>query len=263
MALDFPNSPAVNDTFTSGGRTWKYTGTTWDLVPVSHTHAMASLVDFNVGTPATGQTFVYNGTKWANSAALPQASVDGLTSALASKMVAGGGGTINFNDYITAGSYRFDANNINGPGAEFDYGQLLVVRGVADTVAQIAFTYGSAKAKIRTAYGVGGTPVFTAWKILGSATTYTDKSASFSIAASDAGSIIRSTGGAITATISDVLGDGDRIDFVQDGSGQITFAGSGLTIRSASGKLKTTGQYSAATIMKVAGVYYLVGDITA
>lgn len=85
MPLDFPNSPAVNDTFTSNGRTWKYTGTAWDLVPVSHTHAMSTLVDFNVGTPATGQTFVFDGSKWANSAALPQASVSGLTTTLAGK----------------------------------------------------------------------------------------------------------------------------------------------------------------------------------
>lgn len=32
MSIDFPNSPAVNDTFTSGSLTWKYTGTTWDMV---------------------------------------------------------------------------------------------------------------------------------------------------------------------------------------------------------------------------------------
>lgn len=31
-AIDFPNSPAVNDTFTAGGRTWIWTGATWDTV---------------------------------------------------------------------------------------------------------------------------------------------------------------------------------------------------------------------------------------
>ena len=31
-AIDFPNSPSVNQTFTVGERTWKWTGTTWDAV---------------------------------------------------------------------------------------------------------------------------------------------------------------------------------------------------------------------------------------
>lgn len=29
-AIDFPNSPSINQTFTVGDRTWKWTGTTWD-----------------------------------------------------------------------------------------------------------------------------------------------------------------------------------------------------------------------------------------
>lgn len=28
-ALDFPNSPSVNDTYSAGGRTWTWDGTTW------------------------------------------------------------------------------------------------------------------------------------------------------------------------------------------------------------------------------------------
>jgi hypothetical protein len=31
-AVDFPNSPSINDTFTVGERIWKWTGTTWDAV---------------------------------------------------------------------------------------------------------------------------------------------------------------------------------------------------------------------------------------
>jgi len=31
-AVDFPNSPSVNDTFSVGERTWKWTGTAWDAV---------------------------------------------------------------------------------------------------------------------------------------------------------------------------------------------------------------------------------------
>ena len=33
-AIDFPNSPSVDDLFTFGSRTWKWSGTTWDSVEV-------------------------------------------------------------------------------------------------------------------------------------------------------------------------------------------------------------------------------------
>lgn len=32
MAIDFPNSPQVDDTFTVDAKTWTWTGSTWDLV---------------------------------------------------------------------------------------------------------------------------------------------------------------------------------------------------------------------------------------
>lgn len=31
-ALNFPDSPLVGDTFSAGGRTWQWTGTTWDIL---------------------------------------------------------------------------------------------------------------------------------------------------------------------------------------------------------------------------------------
>jgi hypothetical protein len=32
MALDFPSSPALNDTYTEAGKTWRWNGTGWQLV---------------------------------------------------------------------------------------------------------------------------------------------------------------------------------------------------------------------------------------
>jgi hypothetical protein len=95
---------------------------------------------------------------------------------------------------------------------------------------------------------------------------WSDKSANYSIVAADLGSTIRSTGSAITITIDNVLtSQGDRIDFIQAGAGQITFAaGSGVTLSSKSAALKTNGQYSAASVVfGGTGVYYLIGNITA
>jgi hypothetical protein len=86
----------------------------------------------------------------------------------------------------------------------------------------------------------------------------------YSTQASDANKIIYSTGGtAYTITVANVLTAGQWIDVVQYGAGQVTFAaGSGVTLNSAGGKLKTNVQYSAATIICVAsGLYVLVGDL--
>jgi hypothetical protein len=93
--------------------------------------------------------------------------------------------------------------------------------------------------------------------------TVSNKTANYSTVSGDAGNTINSTGSAITITIDNNLTAAQRIDFVQTGSGQITFAaGSGVTLNSKGGKLKTAGQYSAATVLCLAsGSYLLVGDL--
>lgn len=94
-------------------------------------------------------------------------------------------------------------------------------------------------------------------------TTISDKSAAYTIVAGDKNSLIRSTSTAITITIANVLSAGQRIDFAQYGSGQITFAaGTGATLNSKGSLLKTSAQYSAVSVICVAsGVYWLVGDL--
>lgn len=97
------------------------------------------------------------------------------------------------------------------------------------------------------------------------AQTISDKSANYSIVAGDAYKLIRSTSTAITVTIDNVLTAGQRIDFAQYGTGQITFAaGSGVTLNSADGNLKTAKQYAGVSVECVAsGIYWLVGNLGA
>jgi formylmethanofuran dehydrogenase subunit A len=93
---------------------------------------------------------------------------------------------------------------------------------------------------------------------------WSDKSANYSVVAADLGTTIRSTGSAITITIDNVLTQqGDRIDFIQAGAGQITFAaGSGVTLSSADAKLKTAKQFAGASVVfGGSGVYYLIGNL--
>jgi hypothetical protein len=104
-----------------------------------------------------------------------------------------------------------------------------------------------------------------AWVDLGDQPAgWSDKSANYSVVAADLGTTIRSTGSAITITIDNVLTQqGDRIDFIQAGAGQITFAaGTGVTLSSADAKLKTAKQFAGASVVfGGSGVYYLIGNL--
>lgn len=96
-------------------------------------------------------------------------------------------------------------------------------------------------------------------------TAVSDKSANYAIVAGDKNTFIRSTGSAITITINNVLSVGESVQFIQAGPGQITFAaGSGVTLSSADGNLKTAKQYAGATVVcGASGVYYLIGNLGA
>jgi hypothetical protein len=94
-------------------------------------------------------------------------------------------------------------------------------------------------------------------------TTTTDKSSNYTLVAADENTYIRSTGSAITITVPDVLANGESVNFIQAGAGQITFAQSGITLNSVDNKKKTNKQFSGATVTKVGGAYYLIGDLAA
>jgi len=68
---------------------------------------------------------------------------------------------------------------------------------------------------------------------------------------------------AVTITVPDVLANGESVNFIQAAAGQITFAGSGVTIYSADSMLKTAKQYAGATVVKSNNVYYLIGNLAA
>ena len=97
--------------------------------------------------------------------------------------------------------------------------------------------------------------------------TVSSLSSNYSIVLADAGVLYKSSA-AVTVTVDDVLEVGQQVDFIQMSSqeaDQITFIqGSGVTLSSRNGNLKTAGLYAGATIKCVAlGVYVLIGDLAA
>lgn len=89
----------------------------------------------------------------------------------------------------------------------------------------------------------------------------------YTLVVDDAGKAITlNNAAAITVTIpASVFTAGDRVDLIQYGAGQVTFAaGAGFTLRSSGSKLKLSGQYSGATIYFVTATEgVLIGDIIA
>jgi hypothetical protein len=68
-SMDFPDSPAVNDEFTVGQRTWVWTGVSWDAKSTIPT-ALSEMSDVAITSATTGQILRYNGTIWINSSVL-------------------------------------------------------------------------------------------------------------------------------------------------------------------------------------------------
>jgi hypothetical protein len=83
------------------------------------------------------------------------------------------------------------------------------------------------------------------------------------LTSADTGKLITNSA-AITITVEGIA-VGKQVDFVQTNAAQITFAaGSGVTLNSKEGKLKTAAQYSPASIKCIAtDSYILVGDLGA
>ena len=63
-ALNFPASPSVDDLYTANGSTWKWDGTSWNVVPA--TALLSLLNDVDLTSPTSGQVLKYDGTEWIN-----------------------------------------------------------------------------------------------------------------------------------------------------------------------------------------------------
>jgi hypothetical protein len=94
----------------------------------------------------------------------------------------------------------------------------------------------------------------------------TDATTSISVGQTSAGRLITTTASsAVNVILDSGMLSGQRIDFIQDGTGQITFVpGAGVTLESPEGKRKIKGRYSAATLVAIDGTNYrLIGDLVA
>ena len=66
MAIDFPNTPTLNQTYAVGSKTWKYDGEKWVIINSSVALSLDGLTDAVITYPASGQVLEYNGSLWVN-----------------------------------------------------------------------------------------------------------------------------------------------------------------------------------------------------
>lgn len=113
-----------------------------------------------------------------------------------------------------------------------------------------------------------------AWRLASAATnallvSIVGGSASYTLVASDAGRFIQITHSSpVTLTVptnaSVAFPIGTQINIMQFGTQQITISGAGVTLLSSGNKLKTTDQYSVATLIKTdTDTWVAVGNLTA
>jgi hypothetical protein len=216
--------------------------------PSAHTHVLVDVTDvtataaeLNVLDGITASTAELNLLDGVTASTAELNYVDGVTSAIQTQI---DGKAAAVHTHIVA-----DITDLTATATELN-----VLDGITATVTELNYTDG-VTSSIQTQLNEKA-PL---------AQTVDNKTASYTILAGDNGKVIRSTSTAITLTIANVLSIGQRIDFLQDGTGQITFAaGSGVTLRSVDNKLKTNKQYSGVTVICTAsGIYHLIGDLAA
>lgn len=77
MAVNFPDSPSINDEFTSGARTWIWNGSVWLLKQTINVE-VGNLNDVTLTDVANGDALLYNSStqEWENGAVDVQGAID-------------------------------------------------------------------------------------------------------------------------------------------------------------------------------------------
>jgi hypothetical protein len=179
---------------------------------------------------------------------------------LPTRLQAGSATIVDANNALTSGFYDMASGGSNVP--ETSAYNLLVIALDSDNVTQIAVAHASQRSWIRRR--VSGT--FGAWTVVGGQTPGRSFAGTTdTLVLTDAGGRVRSTGGSpATITIppnSDVPIPVDHfVTILQYGTGQVTIApGSGVTLRTEGGKLKSLAQYTYIVLDKVDTNEWVVG----
>lgn len=77
MAINFPDTPAVDQTFTSGDKTWKWTGTRWEIVVIDPQSVGLNSAEISSDITLLSQTKYFVDTTAARTLTLPATPIVG------------------------------------------------------------------------------------------------------------------------------------------------------------------------------------------
>jgi len=291
MAIDFPNSPANNDSFSSGNKTWEYDGTAWVIKASSAAIATGSITDDKLASNAVTTVKIADGAITAAKIAdgtivAAEIAANAVTTAkildanvTAAKIASDAVTTVKILDANVTTAKILDANVTAAKIASdaVTTVKILDANVTADKIASDAVTTAKILDANVTAAKIASdaiTQAKIADRAVGSAeltglTLNAQTGTTYTLVLTDAHDLITlNNASAITLTIptnaSVAFTIGDQVNFLQLGAGQVTVGGAGVTIRSEGSKLKLKGQYAAATCIKIGtDEWVLVGNLSA
>ena len=101
MAINFPNTPTINDIFTSGTQSWVWTGTVWDLLTGTQVNTVTGTTNQVTASPTSGAVVLTTPQDIATTSS-PTFAVMTLNAASGSKLSLSGA-TSNWVDFSAAG----------------------------------------------------------------------------------------------------------------------------------------------------------------
>lgn len=128
MAINFPDTPSLNDTHTVGSTTWIYDGEKW--LVLAPTIELDDLADVSAPSPSTGDFLKWDGTAWVPDSVASIESLDDIgdvnvvTASAGQVLTYDGANWVNQNPSIGSG-------NLDGGNAVSNYGGITALDGGA------------------------------------------------------------------------------------------------------------------------------------
>jgi hypothetical protein len=235
--INLPDSPTVGDVHTVGNRSWSWTGSIWESVgttgPTGEPGVVAATapVTYDAGAKTVG---------------IDLSAYD--TSTEVDTKLSGYDTTVDVDAKLLG--YDTSSEVTDKINAIVD-----AAPGTLDTLNELAAALGNDENFSTTVTeAISNRALLTA--------TMVNKTAAYTLSISDRGRIVTASGTFAITVPSGTFSAGDRVDFINTGSGVITFAGSGVTVNSADGAVTIDTQYSGATILFGSPTLaYLIGAI--
>ena len=246
-------------------------GATGATGPAGPIVGLDGLLDVSAATPSTGDFLKWNGTAWVNDGTLPTMASPGYslssnnsTSTFLSslsldqygRVTAYGAANYAYASESVAGVVRIDENSMY-----MDAGALGVKAGGIDD-NKVSATANIAYSKLSLSNSITTTDLVSGAARAGFNSNLNAQTASYTLKATDLAKLVTITSASdTTVTVSNILSAGDRIDLLRAGTGEVTIAGSSVTVNGTPG-YRLRAQWSGATLVKLAAnTWVVMGDL--